>query len=290
MSSGKSQLAAGLLAAVVCTITAANPLGSEERKGIALPEVEPVTLTYRAVDSVSVPYADGVVVQQLMQRVQEATGMPAHEQLKPDGTRLVSGARATYIPAKHELVVLYDAHEIGREGLVRGQTVAFHIGVDETKQGDQRVVKLMFPAKASSATKKVYFIDAPQLNVNDVVADYERVAAAPRTTEIQIQTHVRGEVESKFRPEAVLANFERLIGRGRSSNTVSRTGTSLSGTFPFKSNTLDTSIAVTVFPYREGSKVQFSVDIPLKLKPNGEVRGDDGVQVIQDAVARVVND
>jgi hypothetical protein len=290
MFAGIRSLASGLLTVMVCTIGAANPLGSEERKVIALPDVEPVILTYRAVDSLNVPYADGVVINQLLQRVQEATGMPAREQIKPDGTKLVSGIRTKYIPAKHELLVLYDAHEIGREGLVLGQTIAVPISADESKDGNRRLIRLSFPSKASSASKKVYFLDAPQLNTNDVLADYERVVAALRAAEIQVQTHVSGELVSKYRPEAILANFERLVGRDRSSGGTPRGSTSLMGNFLFKGNSFETGIVVTAFPYREGSKVQFSANIPLRLEPDGTALGDDGVQVIQDAVAKVVND
>jgi hypothetical protein len=128
------------------------------------------------------------------------------------------------------------------------------------------------------------------LNTEDVLADYARVVSAIQRAEIQIRTHVSGEIEAKYRPDAVLANFQRLIGRDRTSNGVIHTETSLADKFFYKGKDFSATITVMAFPYRDGSKVQYSADVPIKLEPDGTAQGDEGVNVIQDVVVKVVND
>ena len=290
MSSLSVRFAIGLVVLLLSTTSRAGVLGEDERKTFDLPEIAPVTLTYRAVDSQNVPYAEGLIRGQLAQRANDATSMTVRQNTDNEGHHIVFGLRAAITPSGSNLVLAYGFHQISSNGLDLGQTIIIPIRIEERNEGGQYLVTLTFPTKASSKRARMYLLGAPELNTSEVLADYAHVVEAIEHTEIQIQTNVHGELDTKYRPEAVLANFDRLIGRERPWKAGASASTGLSDTFLYKGQDFRTTIAVTVFPYRDGSKVQYSANVPLKLAPDGSAKGDDGVKVLQELVAKVAND
>ena len=187
-------------------------------------------------------------------------------------------------------MLFYEAHEVSKNGLVLGQTILMTIHMEEMTDAGRHVVTVTFPTEASSTSKKLFMFGAPQLKTDEVLADYALLVNAIQHAEVNVQSHLTGELDSKYRPDAVLANFDRLIGRERAGMNASHTETSISDRFLFRGQGYNSAISVTVFPYRDGSKVQFSAYVPLKLEPDGTAVGDDRAKALQELVTRVLND
>lgn len=99
------------------------------------------------------------------------------------------------------------------------------------------------------------------------------------TPAIQSVEYVKGEVDSKFASEAVFANFSRLLRlqSDLKKEEVKAFDIEKAEVFALSIPQLDTALALSVFPYRGGSKALYSIKYPYTVRADGTSSYDPAV-------------
>jgi|GEM_PF-5546041 len=100
---------------------------------------------------------------------------------------------------------------------------------------------------------------------------------------------LKGEVNSEFAQTAILANFERKLGKYDYRNQTSSFEEAKAKVFSYKLNGEDIPVYVKVFPYRNGSKVAYNMAVPYKVNESISISMKD-IKDIREYIEKVVND
>jgi len=106
-------------------------------------------------------------------------------------------------------------------------------------------------------------------------------------TNLYIKKHylIKGEVNSSYNKESIYANFERLLGKYKKDNV--DTSKNL---FNLKLNNKIFPLEVTIYPYRNGSKVIYQILISYKLFSNGTSSlTKKDIEKVKELIEKVVN-
>jgi hypothetical protein len=110
---------------------------------------------------------------------------------------------------------------------------------------------------------------------------------------IQSVEYVKGEIDSKFGSESVFANFSRIL-RLRSdlkNEEVKAFDIEKAEVFVLSTPQLDTTLALSVFPYRGGAKALYSIKYPYTVRADGTTSYDPAVIAqAQKRIEAVAND
>lgn len=110
----------------------------------------------------------------------------------------------------------------------------------------------------------------PMRNLSSLAMDARRIFQHLGDTQITLNRtyNLKNEMNVEYKSDAVYANYERLLKRYR--------GTQASGfdiekdnVFVLPNDGKDYYLKVSVFPYRDGSKVLYEMNIPYTLKSTG---------------------
>ena len=112
------------------------------------------------------------------------------------------------------------------------------------------------------------------------------------------QYELKGEVDTKYSAKSVYANFKRLLGeysdnrynnRYGSKNNINSTKIKNKFALPFLKKTLP--LYVDVYPYRDGSKVVYTVSIPNDITSDGKIHlTKDDIKNIKHKIESIVKD
>lgn len=266
----------------------ASALFPEEASEVELPAIADVQLTYRAVDPQRREIGQRVIYEQLLRTISSATTVPRREVVRAQDLH-IDGMRAR-LDGSHDIVLEYAAQsKTLPQGALIGQWIAIPLHVEVAKDDGLYHVRVAFPVYAGAKRVKPFLLPAPSLPLDRVRDDVKHLAQALSTASFTLDTVVDADVDSSFQPPAVFANFERLMGRPRTTMANGTGSTSLSGEFTYRSNAIVAPVQVTVFPYHDGSKVHYRASLTYTLAPDGTVRGDDAVGIVQSAVASIAN-
>lgn len=96
---------------------------------------------------------------------------------------------------------------------------------------------------------------------------------------IQSVEYVKGEIDSKFGSEDVFANFSRLLRlqSDLKKEEVKAFDIEKAEVFALSIPELDTALALSVFPYRGGSKALYSIKYPYTVRADGTSSYDPAV-------------
>ena len=108
--------------------------------------------------------------------------------------------------------------------------------------------------------------------------------------------HLLGNINSRYKADSIYANFKRLMGtyNWRSyygSDKEKLTEVKKENTFNLKINNKYIPLHVEVYPYRDGSKIQYEAYLPYSINSDGTVSlSKKEIETIKNKIAKVIND
>ena len=120
--------------------------------------------------------------------------------------------------------------------------------------------------------------------------DMKKIFSKLNTIPINKYYALNEEINSKYPAQSIYANFKRMIGKYsyRSNERISES--KKANTFNLKVNGQSLPLHVEVFPYRDGSKVKYSTELPYKITSNGSNLTKQDIENIKVQITEIVND
>lgn len=280
------------LAAIAATalLCAYAPVRANDLTQVELPAAEPAALHFQAFDPQHVLVNENTLLAQIARAGQEATRLHPRDR-RTDTIVTTIGSKISLNVATRAINIEYFAIEKGSSGLMRSTDLLIPVAYEIERSTDQVTVHLTFPQQGRLDTKTMFLFGALKLPPTaELNADYLTVASAMSTAAARMSTQVRGEIESKYKPEAVIGNFERLWGRPSTESVRQTNSVGREGTFVYTAGGTRTAVRVLAFPYHDGTKVQYEASLPYELKPDGSSSGGASLAALEQAVREIAND
>lgn len=104
---------------------------------------------------------------------------------------------------------------------------------------------------------------------------------------------LKGEVNTKYGDRSVYGNFERILGQynWQESDKSYSTEIKKENTYAFKYNENTYPLHIEVYPYREGSKVVYSLYLRYDVSSDGtSTLSKEDIEAIKTKLSSIVND
>ena len=193
------------------------------------------------------------------------------------------------------LYVGYQALETTRQGSKFGQVLGIRAQFKVERTPSDITIRLQPEANANLMEKKLsmilFSLPCPTIDTNAAFADFQQLMDATKTLELKMTTEVKGELESKYPVDSVLGNFERRYPSFSAERTSPRT-------MEVKKERVVTMtlanqrlpLRVTGYPFREGTKVSYAVNVPFSIIADGSSKDFELVEKVRTEIAAVVNE
>ena len=137
----------------------------------------------------------------------------------------------------------------------------------------------------------------PLDTLQNLEKDSKNVLSKLKTIKITLKRryHLKGDINNKFNADSIYANFKRLMGnynwRYYYGGKEKLTEVKKENTFNLDVNGKKVPLHVEVYPYRNGSKVQYEAYIPYTIDSDGitSLKKSD-IDALKNKIADVVND
>jgi hypothetical protein len=132
----------------------------------------------------------------------------------------------------------------------------------------------------------------PYISAEQAVENFKTICEEVKPT-IQVNDYIRDEIDSKFSSEDVFANFSRILREANnySKEEVKAFDIEKAQVFILSTPELDTTLALSVFPYRGGSKTIYAFKYPHTFLPDGTTTYKlSEVEQIKKRVSEIAND
>jgi hypothetical protein len=177
-------------------------------------------------------------------------------------------------------------------------SVKFLMPMNVKNVGNKTVISAQYPSNAtikndfySTANAKPY--DTEDNLIVDVKSIYNKIFTAFDTTYISKKVDISGEVNTNYNDSSTYANFERLLGTYRwSKKKPNNIDITKEKYFNFKiSNGSIVPLKVKVYPYKNKSKVVYSMTVPYKVYLNGKLSLTESmVNDLKNKIVAIAND
>ncbi len=263
---------------------------------IDLPPIEPVTLTFRAFDPQHVLVNENAVLSRIAAGLSAKTRWPIRVG-QPDTSNSVldTGGRTQVSSNDHSLKIQYLAVTRylngGGDGTVMTMTVKYAI----ERTPELLKISLTFPDHATSVREGMPFLTRKLWDTTEIVTDYSSLAASLSSVEVELQCEATGELDSKYKPDTVLANLERHLGRPGTGSAprsqISANGeVAREGVYVYTVRGQRRTVKVTTYPYHDATKVAYSASLPYSLRSDGSSTGDDDGPALSTLLQSIIND
>ncbi len=284
MSSIRTRLAA---LAAIASLTSAAYARAADIESVELPAVAPIELHYNANGPQGVHFSAAAAMASLAATLQRASGY-VFTVGEVDGRLGRQGAKAWPDFQRHAITLEYVTlhnRPSGEQGMK--MQILIPVAIEDT--GRQLIVRLTPPVHGSIVTESLWPFPYPHLPPTDrLIADYQQALSKLTNTEVRVKADAAGEIEAKYAPEAIFGNFMRLWG----DRFTMGDRTFVSGrqyVFRYPVNGKDTRVTIAVFPYHDGSKVQYSATVVVAAHADEASVEASEMQQVRQAVEEVVN-
>lgn len=285
-----------LRGALVALIAAATSAGcADETTAVDLPHVEPVQLTFHASDPQRVLINEAILLAELGRTMSSATKWPIRTARETTDAVLETGSRTQHQGQQHVLLIQYVALSRYLSGGYTGTTLSIPIEYTISRTEDTVKVALTFPEHGNVERRGMPLLTRKLWDMHQILDDYVSLAGKLPTSELHFNYQARGELESKYRPEAVLGNLERMLSRPVR-GSVATTQVSGGGAVTRDENFVCTiggerrEVQISTFPYHDATKVSYVSTLPYTLRADGTMTGGDDVAALNALLAKVIND
>ncbi len=268
---------------------------ADETTTVNLPHLEPVTVTYAAFDPQHVLINENGIVQSIAQELTGATRFPMRSEQDTKDSVNETGGRTQADVARHALIISYQAVSRYLSGGETGTRLKIPVNYTISRTDDQLTVTYSFADSAKSYRHGMPFLTRKLWNMDAIIDDYSQLAAKLVALPIKLSYNATGELESRYKQDAVLGNLERMLGRpGGGAFGAAQIGGSGSVTreadFVYTDKGVRRTVHVSTVPYHDGSKVSYRATLPYTLQPDGSVEGTAGPAALNELLSKVVND
>jgi hypothetical protein len=274
-------------AVIFCAISFLSPAEAEED---GVPRLKPMTMTLRfyAFDPQHGAIADNVFLRAIASGLQERSKIPIKNQQKSSSVSDLKGFKAFYSDTERKLYTQYQHLEVQREGKY-GQILDIPITFQIQRNGDMAEITLTSSASATTYTYNYIFPSTtPKLDDRTLlVDDFESIFQSSATIAVSARYVFSGEVDCNFKPDAIKANFDRLATKSEKGYPFNP---KLSLFYVWKSDLIGVPFAISVVPYRDGSKVIFEGLLPYRIATDGGKVGFDSSAKFREYIAKISND
>ena len=284
MSSVQIKLAA---LSVFGAITVTTPAWAVTSEDVDLPVVTPIELHYSAIGPSGVRFTPNAAMASLASTLQRSSGY-AYSVRAVDKWTAKQGAKA-WVDYPHRWIVLEYVALHNNAGDETGTKMDILIPVSVEETGQQFTIRLEPPVRATMMTESLWPFPYPHLPPTDrLVADYQRAMSRLADADVRVKADASGEIEAKYAPEAILGNFMRMWGAwyplADRSYVAGR-----QYLFHVPINGKDGRVTIAVFPYRDGSKVQYAAPVSVAVRPDQAAGESSEMEQVRRAVQSVVD-
>ena len=137
----------------------------------------------------------------------------------------------------------------------------------------------------------------PLDSLQNLEKDSKNILSKLKTLKITLNKryHLKGDINSKYKADSIYANFKRLMGsyNWRSyyeSSKENLTEVKKENTFNLEINNKYIPLHVEVYPYRDGSKVQYEAYLPYTISSDGKVSlSKKDIEQLKTKISQVIN-
>ncbi len=284
-------------AAIAVIMAAISPLShADETTPVDLPHIDPVTVTYRAFDPEHVLINENMLIASVARVLTDSTKfrMRTGERDTSDAV-LDTGGRTTTNTQKHDLLIEYMAITRFLSGGQTGTVLAIPVHYDVTRSDTAVTISYTFKDHVVSFRRGMPFITRKLWSMDEILADYADLAQRLASMDLKLNYVARGELESKYKPEAVLGNLERMLGRpdgrGAPGAQIGASGSvTKDADYVYTDHGARRQVHVSTFPYHDGAKIAYTASLSYTLKSDGTVVGDESSAALHDLLVKVVDD
>jgi len=258
---------------------------------IDVPKHDTVVLKFIAFDPARVLIDESQLLRMLTSNLQGKSKFP----LRSDNHPVIQeqlGLRAALDQRNSKIIFQYVHVNHHRDGSEYGQWLSFPVSYVIERNNDDVTIQLIPPEKSEMTTRRLLFMPPPKLGpANELLDDFSNVLNAAPTVKIKMLALVKGEVTSNFKPESILGNFERLLGRHKYGYSEERKyDLKRDNVFSYQLGQERFPLKVAVFPYRDGTKIVFEAFLPYQISADGYTEGFDVSETLKNDVQKIVND
>jgi hypothetical protein len=265
----------------------------EESTQIELPTREPTVLKFKAFDPNRVLIDEQVVLKEFLKSLGKQTKWPLT--VKNGTVGHMAGLRTSIDAPQSRIRFEYVNLDLYDSGSQYGQTLAIPVSYEMVRTDQDFSIRLTTPRTADFVTRSshgIFRVPTPKLNPpEEMLQDFSSLLdVAPRLA-VDEQCAVKREKTSKYKPDAVLGNFERLLGRyGNGSGDVQANGLDRTDVFAYLVGQLRVPLRITAVPYRDGTKIIYETSLPFTLRPDGTGEGYDRPDKLNADIDRILTD
>ena len=272
--------------AAIASLTSAAHVWAADTASVELPAVAPIELHYGANGPRGVHVTAAAAIASLAAALQRASGY-VYTVGQVDGRPGRQGAKVWADFQRHVITLEYVTLH-NRPSGEQGMKMQILIPIAVEDAGQQLTVRLTPPVRGSIVTESLWPFPYPHLPPTDrLIADYQQALNKLTAAEVHVKVDAAGEIEAKYSPEAVFGNFMRLWGDRLSIGDRSFAA-GRQYVFRYPINGKETRVTIAVFPYRDGSKVQYSATVNLAAHADGSEVEAGEMQQVRHAVEEVV--
>lgn len=259
---------------------------AENLEKINFPHREPLVLKIKSIDPSGKEISESTLIYEITKKLLASTRM----KLTNDGAHPIpniEGLRVQNYSNEKGITLRYVNVELNT-GSEYGQYLVIPLSYKVKKNEGDFDITISTPDQANLITRK-YLIFPPNKikSVDKCIEDANFILDSIKTMMINRSYQVSGELDSSFKPESIMGNFQRLLG---TPVKILNEGSKLGGQFNYKAGNENRILTISSFPYREGSKITYSIDMPYTLSADGGIVGGDLQQQIDLDIERIIND
>jgi hypothetical protein len=282
-------------ALAIALTVGASASQADETAVAALPHLDPIQLTYRALDPQRTLINEQFIVAGVGQAMTSLTRWPVKSAPDTKDAVIETGGRTQLNSSKHLLVMQYLANTRYLSGGSTGTTLTIPVAYTVERSDELVKITLTFPDQGTVVRHGLPFLTRKLWDMQEITNDYAAIAGNVQAAELPFNYQAHGEFESKLKPDAVLGNLERLLARP-ARGLMATTQVAGSGSVS-RDETFVCSVAgnrrevqVSTFPYHDGTKISYTAVLPYKLKADGSVSGGEEAPALAALLAKIIDD
>lgn len=300
MIPSRLQLSKTVLACVFFWFTTTSQ-AADEVTTVTLPVGEVIDLKFAAVSPKGAEIDASLILAALAHELQKASKMPLRKSAPRNsaGDEVVTavGMRASLNHKEKKLIVQYvnidlRTHIRGQKS-EHGPTLTVPISFDVQRESDFMTIRLTPPHDAILHPGDVVsqMFSRKLRPTDDMLADFVSIFGSLPQSKLTFFEAFKGEVNTTFKPESTLANFERILGRYVSRGPDATIyDVKRDNLFSYRVDQQLIVLKLAVFPYRDGTKIAYEASLPYTLGANGYKFSYDLPDRFKVGVEKIAND
>jgi len=260
---------------------------AENLEKINFPHREPLVLKIKSIDPSGMEISESTLINEITLKLLASTRM----KLINDGAhpiQNIEGLRVQNYSNEKGITLRYVNVELFSTGIEYGQYLVIPLSYSVKKNEGDFYITISTPDQANLITRKQLIFPPNKIkSVDKCIEDANVILDSLKSMLINRYYKLSGELDSSFKPESIMGNFQRLLG---SPVKILNEGSKLGGQFNYKAGNENRRLTISSFPYREGSKITYSIDVPYTLSTDSGIVGGDLQQQIVLDLERIIND